>query len=233
MAGRRAARAAFTLVELILTVAVVGIVLVVLADATQYVRNQGMARFTQDVLLRAGVALAEYRGKNNGLYPPDKFSGVRPTASHRPLTEGVECLVLALDGDGDDFWRDGPFKRAAGNTDADRDAGEPGKAGGVGSPVSLWELLDGWGRPLLYYNGYGARPGSPGNPLTVGDRRENWQRQLNKSLADRWVQGDSRPLLDSAGPDGVFNTSDDLQLPDLPAAGASHGVASRPIGPEP
>jgi len=66
---------------------------------------------------------------------------------------------------------------------------------------------------LLYYNGYGAGPkGPPGALPPCAGYAESRVRQLNKSLGERWIQNDRRPLVDSAGPDGEWNDSDDVQM---------------------
>jgi prepilin-type N-terminal cleavage/methylation domain-containing protein len=206
----RNGRAGFTLVELALAAAVLAILLFVLVGAAAYVRNQGMAQFTRDVLARTGRALADYH-QRTGQFPPDRLAaiGVNPMSGHRPETEGAECLVrtmLAAAPEGEPpFWKTGgAYARALANADGDQDATEF---------RPLDELVDGWGRPLLYYHGYGAGNSESGLPLprftSVGERAMN---RLNDSLSRRWVQNGRRPLLDSAGPDGQFDNSDDVRL---------------------
>jgi hypothetical protein len=182
--------------------------LVVLAEAGLYVRNQGMAQFTGEVLKRVGDTVRAYQG-TFGAYPPDRLDRWRgaipnPGPSHQVQTGGGACLFRAIVATGGEpAWAAGPMKRALGDTDGD----------------GLEEVIDGWGRPLLYYNGYGAerklkdKPGELPAPPGVSESK---MRALNSSLAERWVHSD-RPLIDSAGPDGEFNTSDDLRCDEDPS----------------
>ncbi|MDD4890082.1 MAG: hypothetical protein PHU85_09135 [Phycisphaerae bacterium] len=203
-------RPGFTLVELTLAAALLAISLVVLANSTQYVRNQGMARHTRDLLAQASQALAAYHARHDA-WPPDRFTRdtVQPTDSHRPDTEGVECLVRALARSDLSFWKGAEFERSLANVDGDANKID-------GAPLE--ELVDGWGRPLLYYHGYGA--GAAGAPTSlpaferISDAR---MRRLSRALADRWIHNDRRPLLDSAGPDGTFNNSDDERMTGQPS----------------
>lgn len=210
-------RPGFTLVELLVTAAALTVVLALVTSSAQYIRGQGLLRFTRDLQGRIETALADYRQAHGG-YPPDRFrpESVVPGPGHLPQTEGVECLVRALSLANQPVWAQPPYQRALANVDQDvnRIDGQP-----------LAELVDGWGRPLLYYNGYGSAgarasasapdgaPGTlPGEPLPpfagVG---KVGMRKLNDSLRDRWMHNEYRPVVDSAGPDGVFNNSDDPQ----------------------
>jgi len=214
MDGRAGSRGrgarAFTLVELMVVVAVLTILLAVLIESGQYVRSQGLTRLTVDLLGQVHKALAQYHAAH-GCYPPDRFTGDRVAVAggHRPRTEGIESLVLALSGGQGEhgpFWRAARYQRAWANGDQDSNR--------IGNQP-LYELVDGWGRPLLYYNGYGSGPGAEAGkggrvPLFAG-LDEEAMAKLNDSLRARWIQNNRRPLIDSAGPDGVFNNSDDLQ----------------------
>jgi hypothetical protein len=171
------------------------VVLVVVAEAGRYVRNQGMRQFTAQLLKQASDAVTAYHAAFR-VYPPDRLDRWQMIAgpNHRPQTEGAACLFRAIAAGGES-WASGPMKRAVGDTDGD----------------GLQEVIDGWGRPLLYYNGYGAeRSGRPGELPVSRGASESRMRALNKSLAERWIHSD-RPLIDSAGPDGEFNTSDDMR----------------------
>lgn len=197
--------AGLTLIELMLVAAILTVGLIAVASAGQYVRKQGITRYTRQLLARAGQSLSAYHALH-GVYPPDRFSaaGVSPSLSHRPQTESVECLVRALAGSDLAFWRQPPFDRSPANSDEDLDKT---------SLAPLGELVDGWGHPLLYYHGGGARPGEPPGPLAAWPGvNPTRMARLTESLAGRWVHNDRLPLLDSSGPDGQFNNSDDERM---------------------
>ncbi len=201
---------AFTLVELLVTVAILTIVLAVVIESGQYIRNQGLTRLTKDLLAQVDTALEVYAAVHHGSYPPDRFvpGQVVPIGPHNPRTEGVEALVWALGHSGAErFWESSQFQRTW--TDTDGDANKI-------DHQPLFELVDGWGRPLLYYHGYGAGPeAAEGGRLPklpgLDDARMD---ELHRSLSQRWVHATRRPLVDSAGPDGVLNNSDDARRTD-------------------
>lgn len=198
-------RAGLTLVELLVAAVAVGILLVVLVQVGQYVRGQGLTRFTANLLGQVQAATSQYHDLHRR-WPADRFDRQRvaPTAEHQPATEGVECLVLALAPLHPAAWEAAAFHRARVNGDGDSNANDR---------QALYEWVDGWGRPLLYYSGGGAGPDQAGRGLPpLAGYGEAAMRQLNDALSRRWIQKDRRPLIDSAGPDGAFNNSDDQRL---------------------
>ncbi len=203
-------RAGFTLVELMIVLAVLVMLVMLLAESAEYIRNQGAKEYTQDLIARVDAALSDYHARH-GVWPPDRFSPgwIEPTDAHRPSTEGVEAMLACV---GTAMITEQPrFARSLGDTDRDYNRLAHRR---------LNELLDGWGRPLLYYHGYGAEPLAPdpstqpeaGRALPAfvampGQRMET----LNASLRVRWTRSGRRPLLESAGPDGLFDTADDCR----------------------
>lgn len=204
----RGAGRGFTLVELLIVLAVLVMLVMVLAQSAAYIRTQGAKRFTQAVIDRTGEALNAYH-QTTGQWPLDRFGPdwIQGDHNHRPGTEGIESMVVALEGDA--FWSQLRYRRAHGNTDLDSDR--------LGNGRPLYELLDGWGRPLLYYQGYGASTdpadNQPGNDLPrFLDLTDEQMNGLNASLKRRWIQEGRRPLIVSAGPNGLFDTADDINL---------------------
>ncbi|MCG3178651.1 MAG: hypothetical protein BIFFINMI_00979 [Phycisphaerae bacterium] len=174
--ARRAAARAFTLIELLILAAVLAMVVALLTESADYIRTQGCRMFTESVLARVDTALQQYHA-TCGVWPPDRFAdcGVKPSATHEPRTEGIECMVLAMGRL--EFVNEEEYRRARGNLDAD--VNEPD-----GRP--LYELLDGWGRPLLYYQGYGRPPGMDlevvlGEPAPPPDLEKMDPRQREKA----------------------------------------------------
>ena len=203
-----ARRRGFTLIEMLILAAVLAMLIALVTQLAAFVRNRGCERFTAAVIARVDQALVLYQ-QSCQVYPADRFAPeVRPGPSHGAQTEGVECLVRAVVGPRV-FWSEPRYERALGDTDQDVAAD--------GTPLN--ELLDGWGRPLLYYHGYGSDPGGSeqGRPLPAfpGVDPERMAK-LNQSLQVRWVRAGRRPLVDSAGPDGLFDTTDDCRQKPLP-----------------
>lgn len=127
------------------------------------------------------------------------------------LNAGIESLLQAL------YWETAGVdpqleEKDLGNRDEDQLAG-----GGVTNQgANLWEVVDGWGNPLVYFvhTGYTEAVENPPAYLsTVGDmeeevRPEPWK--LEGEGRTGFAQAQSFQVY-SMGPDGLPNTRDDIK----------------------
>lgn len=203
------ARAGFTLLEMLAVIVVLGILVAFLVPNLLSTQEAAEREATKVKLTQIATAIDSFERDRGGSYPPSRFPSEWGTAPN-DVNLGVECLVLSLWSDG---WEGGgqlsPDDLA--NTDGDRSAASIGDL-----PTSaLLEFVDAWGNPIAYIESsdYGSE-----------HRYESWDedglavvnqvKPLENPTTGRYLNHAKYQLI-SAGPDGVFNSEDDVTHPSL------------------
>ena len=166
---RRRAASGFTLIEVLVVIAIIGILAGLLIPTIVGARNRGYVTATTATIQTMRTALESYQVRF-GDYPPTSLAAMKvrlPNDLNVGIESAVACLSTTKSG--------GPYLQALpeeqyGNFDKDS----------LGSnPTSWWfgdtqlrEVLDGWGRPLVYFHNRDyARPG-PFAKVTTGESVE-------------------------------------------------------------
>ena len=197
-------RAAFTLIELLLVLTIIGLLLVVLLPRLVEPLQRGRARQTQ--LIEQQIAgMVDSFENENGDFPASDYQGL---ASHPPndLNTGAESLVALLAAP--DYAGPKPEERMLVNSDEDR---FPTRVTAF-AVDDAFEVQDAWKNPIAYFHsrGYGKRQAyrcaveaGTGGDYDVEARRS---RKTGNFLRPEDYQ------LISAGKDGAFGTPDDIVL---------------------
>lgn len=204
-AGRAPARGGFTLIEILVAVAVVTVLLAISFPAVSAVRRRSQTRETEAVLQRVKLALATYQA-DFGDYPPSspRRLGLRGNGQNDGVELMLRCLSTRAKG--------GPYleveDRQLGNTDDDRLPSDQDPTQSTFQTRDLLELLDSWSNPVLYlhnadYDAGGAATLQQGGSTQVTAARSE---QTGQYLGFKTFQ------LWSAGPDGLPDTNDDIRL---------------------
>jgi competence protein ComGC len=99
---RRFARAAFTIVEMLTTIAVLIIVLGLMVSLARHVRAASADQLTKDILRKLDAAMSKYLDHNDGMMPdiPPLISDSGPLPSEASLARAAErnnrAFILAL-----------------------------------------------------------------------------------------------------------------------------------------
>lgn len=198
-------RAAFTLVELLVTIGVITVLLAISFPAVSAVRRRSQARETEALLQRLKLALATYQS-DFGDYPPSspRRLGLQGNGQNDGVELMLRCLSTRLKG--------GPYvqleDRQLGNTDGDRLPSDRDPTQSTFETRELLEVLDSWQNPVLYlhnadYDRGGAVTLQQGGVTQVGAAKsEQTGQYLGLTTFQLW----------SAGPDGVAGTDDDIRL---------------------
>lgn len=198
-------RAAFTLVEILVAIAVVTVLLAISFPAISAVRRKSQARETEAVLQRLKLALATYQS-DFGDYPPS--SPRRLGINGNGQNDGVELMLRCLS----TRAKGGPYvqleDRQLGNTDADRLPSDQDPTQSTFETRELLEVLDSWQNPVLYLHnadydrGGAATLQQGGSTQVAAAKSEQTGSYLGLTTFQLW----------SAGPDGAVGTDDDIRL---------------------
>ena len=189
--------AAFTLIEVLVTIATLIIVMGLMVSLARYVRRQSADQLTKDLLVKLDALMAEYADRNDSALPEvtaflDKLpgepsgpagrpgvspgrTGPVPAAAVGPVLPDESALVAAARANNRDFVR------------ALRTLASPSEPQGVFGPVaaSIYDqvtLRDAWGSEIVFM--------PKGHPLIGTAPQDN-------------------PFFFSAGPDGRYLTQED------------------------
>lgn len=198
-------RAGFTLVELLVVMAVIVVLLGLSLPAISAVRRKSQVRETEALMQRLKLALATYQ-QDFGDYPPSSFRrlGLRGNGQNEGIELMLRCLTTRA--------RTGPYVELEdgqlGNLDEDRLPSDADPTQSTMSTRELLEVLDAWRNPLVYlhnadYDQGGAATLQQGGLAQVAaGKSEKTGQFLGLTTFQLW----------SAGPDGVAGTDDDLRL---------------------
>ena len=142
-------RQAFTLIELLVVIAVLGILAGILVPTIGSVLSRGKSAASLNEIAHLRTALESYE-QDFQAYPPSKLSLIG--AGGLPANEGNECLVACLDTRrGKGPYHELPPARLH-NSDEDQVRGSLSVLTGARDTTELYELVDPWGNPYIYFS---------------------------------------------------------------------------------
>lgn len=160
-------RTAFTLAEMLLTIAILVILFGVMVDLARHVRNRSAGEFTRRLLADLDQSMIRY--KNRYLASP-----------------AAAVLVPATDWPGEDALRIRAEANSGQWVRAFRNAGELGEGVFGGLPLSVYDatlVRDAWGRPVILMNkgrsDIGMAPGDSEFFFSAGPDRNYRTREDN------------------------------------------------------
>ena len=209
----QAAERGFTLIELLVVIGLLGLIAVAVMPFFTQAQDQEQ-RTRAEVIVNAVVETAkkyERQRSYGGDYPPDDYkdrssSPIKIDAGNG-VNVGIESLIFFVNRGNS---RSGPFPEgefpSTGNTDEDKSTVRIEQL----ERNERLEILDPWGNPLAYFHkrNYGQeqnyRMGAEGAP-------EGHEEQVVMAWKDgtRYLNPRTFQVF-SAGPDGIFNTPDDI-----------------------
>jgi prepilin-type N-terminal cleavage/methylation domain-containing protein len=198
----RRRRAAFTLVELLVVMAIITILTGLAIPAISSIRTSSQVRETTATLERIKLALAHYQNEF-GDYPSSspRRVGLPTNGENDGIEVMLRCLTTSMKG--------GPFieleDKHLGNADNDRLPSDRDPTRSVQATRDLLEVKDIWGNPVVYIHNAQYDQGGAAT-LTLGVATF----QARKSTTTGTYLGLTTYQLISAGPDGLAGTEDDV-----------------------
>jgi len=212
MEDKRTSQRAFTLIELLIVIGLIGLLVAalapnLLAPSLAAKRAETLAR-----MQHLQLCIRVYTDKN-GYYPPSSFANADKTVKVKSngTNEGIECLIVHI------------HKKSLGRTATLEDkldwmANTDNDDGGFLIPLletsKLFEVLDAWEQPIAYFreDSYGQR-----QTMLMGgeDQAQETVRALKNPATGKYMSPRKFQLI-SAGEDGVFGNEDDVSIPALP-----------------
>ncbi|MBZ0153399.1 MAG: prepilin-type N-terminal cleavage/methylation domain-containing protein [Planctomycetes bacterium] len=209
MQSPSAAARGFTLIELMIVIAIIGLLAAVLLPSVLGVSKQAKVKACEASMLELETALNAFSRKN-GYFPPDDLVGRdRIKGNWKPdngQNIGIESMLLFLS-----------QSVANGGTDlggqAEHFVNTDGDDHGVELPLlrrrDRIEIADPWGTPFVYFAKGGmekpqqVKPAAEADVVAVKAKRRD----------DGTAYGAGKFQLLSAGPDLTFGTDDDIVFP--------------------
>ncbi|MCB9831973.1 MAG: prepilin-type N-terminal cleavage/methylation domain-containing protein [Planctomycetes bacterium] len=210
---RRVAERGFTLMELLIVIAIIALLGGLGISRIMSAKREAIVDQTRAFILNLGAAADAYQlDRKNGVYPPTTLEGFPNLGSKQPnrTNLGIEALVTCLCAPG--TQNQGAFEQIEANlinTDEDQST----RPMTVFKNRDLFEVADPWGNPYAYFNAadyddqklrfyLAAEEGSGSfEDVTVVP----WKNPKTGSYYNL-----NTFQLFSAGPDGIFNTEDDI-----------------------
>jgi prepilin-type N-terminal cleavage/methylation domain-containing protein len=149
MRPRAARQGGFTLVEVLVVIAIIGILAGLLIPTLLGAKNQARVAATRAMLEALHGALENYQSRF-GDYPPSSLAAFRigqPNDTNVGIESATACLATTVGGRPpiENFRED-----TYGNTDKDYLAGNPTKW--YFGDSQLREICDDWGNPIVYFH---------------------------------------------------------------------------------
>lgn len=208
---RHRSESAFTLIEILVVIGILAMLFVALLPMiTGAEEKDRIARTVTMIASVEGAAKGYERQRRFGDYPPDDFRDttgkMKPPSANNGVNVGIESFVFFVNRS-DSQEPAYPEKEAwLGNTDNDKGKPEIAKLG----RSERLEILDAWGNPFAYFHhrnytevqSYRLDEGE--GDLDEVEQPVNAWKDGARFLNLRTFQ------IFSAGPDRVYNTSDDI-----------------------
>lgn len=206
--------AGFTLVEVLVVLTIIGIIgAVLIMRVSSTARADAMEMEAKSFIMTIDAALEEYKNHPKfGVLPATSLENVPGVGRlQNRINMGIESLVLALNSKKFDGTRvfEGGREEAYENLDGDSTA----KPMSYLSTSELLEVVDPWDNPYAYFNAedYERTDVRKYKVLAQdGDEHEIVTVKPHVNPKTRSFFNMSTYQLFSAGPDGVFNTEDDI-----------------------
>lgn len=200
---RRAARAGFTLIEIMAVILIIGILMWILLPRLLGTSEMAKVQLTRSFMNEVSAAISEYEGKFGDFPPsawPESF-GAAPNATN----VGAEVLVQSL------WSRDWGGAALAEDRFCNLDADDAKKPLSRLPATALFELKDAWDNPIAYIHrrdyekqlAYVTRDNETGELVDT-------MLGASKNATTKAFQNMNKFQLLSAGPDGRFGTDDDI-----------------------
>lgn len=198
----RARQAAFTLIEMIAVIFIVGILTTFLVVTLGKTGEAAKEKITAAFLQQLAAAITEYES-SQGDFPPSQWKEEWNTAPNS-TNVGAEALVLTLFSG--KFQANLPDDRLI-NSDADMSQKPLARF----PKAELFELKDEWGNPIAYFHRRDYKRQELYlviDPETGESRESTVMGQINPKTGEHYNPRGFQ--LVSAGPDGYFGTPDDI-----------------------
>ena len=193
----------FTLIEILVVISIIGILAALLMPALTRARQQGLVAATKSTIQQVRTALESYQTRF-GDYPPTSLAqmGARmPNDTNVGIESALACLSTKRAG--------GPFlsvpEDQLGNTDGDALGSNP--TDWWFGDTKLREVLDGWGRPLVYFHSKDYRRPGPFGKVFVDETVQACA--PGKSAATGTYHNPMSYQVWSFGPDGKNQNGED------------------------
>lgn len=198
IAARRRGSFGFTLVEMLVVIGILIVLAGLAIPATGALRRRSQIKECKAFIDLIAAAVEQY-ASDFGDFPPTSLSafGLRTNR----LNEGSKSLVRCLT----TTEREGPYfefpEGRLGTLSGDRLQTRDDPTRSTMQTPTLFEILDPWGNPLIYYHHQDYRGGREIERYTIQDEQQRCVPQPSEKTGQ--LPGFGRFLIWSAGPDGV------------------------------
>jgi len=199
---RRRPRGGFTLLEMLIVIAIIAVLAGITIPAVSAVRRRSQVNETKARMSRIGLALENY-SNDFGDFPPSSLAelGVRGNG----VNDGVEAMLRCLTTEA----MNGPYLELKDeelvNTDADQLPAGRNPTRSIYTAPHLHEVGDSWGNPIVYLHNKDYDEPAAASLMTGEVKVE-----AGKSEKTGQYQALTTFQLWSAGPDGQAGTEDDV-----------------------
>ena len=197
----------FTLVELLVVVAIIAILISILVPALSAVFESGRRKACMAEIQQLQSAISIYDG-NYRDFPPSRLEEIGLHRSNK-INVGNEAMVLCLS----TAWKNGSYfefrDQQLSNSDSDS-APIPVKKlnGSVFNTHELFEMVDPWDNPYIYFHHSQLSESTSESYILQGEKTQ--VKPLMQSSKTGLIRGAGSYQLLSCGPDGQPHNQDDL-----------------------
>lgn len=200
----RGSESGFTLIEILVVIAIIGILMFFLVTQFMPFLRRGEEYKTTAILeqVRTSIDLYEHA---QGDYPPSDFHGLGGSSPNN-INTGAESLAASLFSPS--FPDKRPDQKWLQNTDEDRSEKQITDL----DSKSLFEVCDAWGNPIAYFHNrdYGKSQSYRVSDSKTGDWSDvEVLAQRSAKQGNSYYNAQEYQLI-SAGADGKFGTDDDV-----------------------